>query len=138
MAKKTDRAKAVDNLDNIFSKFVRLRDSDSHGFSTCVTCPKVAFWTREGIQCGHFQTRGKYITRWHERNAHAQCAGCNMVNGGQQYKHGLEIDKRYGEGAAEEILLLSNQTQKFSTFELVDMYNDFKERVELMIEEKGV
>jgi hypothetical protein len=61
-----------------------------------------------------------------------------MVNGGQQYKHGLEIDKRYGEGAAEEILLLSNQTQKFSTFELVDMYNDFKERVELMIEEKGV
>lgn len=138
MAKKTDRAKAVERLDSIFSKFVRLRDSDSHGFSTCVTCCKVAFWTREGIQCGHFQTRGKYITRWHERNAHAQCAGCNMVNGGQQYKHGLEIDKRYGEGAAEEILILSNQTQKFSTFELVDMYNDFKERVEQMIEDKGV
>jgi len=61
-----------------------------------------------------------------------------MVNGGQQYKHGLEIDKRYGEGAAEEILILSNQTQKFSTFELIDMYNDFKERVEQMIKEKGV
>jgi len=138
MAKKSDRAKAVERLDNIFSKFVRLRDSDSHGFSTCITCHKVAFWTREGIQCGHFQTRSKYITRWHERNAHAQCAGCNMVNGGQQYKHGLEIDKRYGEGAAEEILILSNQTQKFSTFELIDMYNDFKERVEQMIKDKGV
>jgi len=61
-----------------------------------------------------------------------------MVNGGQQYKHGLEINKRYGEGAAEEVLLLSNQTHKFSTFELIDMYKAFKERVDIMIKEKGL
>ncbi len=138
MPKKSQRKKAVERLDNIFSKFIRLRDSDKHGYCKCVTCGKKAFWTREGMQCGHFQTRAKYSTRWHVQNAHAQCAGCNMVNGGQQYKHGLEIDKRYGEGSAERILMESNVTQKFTTFELEEMYESFKEEVDRMIKEKGV
>jgi len=46
--------KAVDALDSIFSKYIRLRDSDKNGYCKCVTCPKTGFWTKDGMQAGHF------------------------------------------------------------------------------------
>ena len=135
---RSERMKAVDALDSIFSKYIRLRDSDKNGYCKCVTCPKTGFWTKDGMQAGHFQTRTKYSTRWDEKNVHAQCAGCNMVNGGQQYVHGIEIDKRYGEGTADNIVRLSNNTKKFSTFELREMVSHYKEEVLRMMKEKGL
>jgi hypothetical protein len=126
--KRSPRQKAVDNLDEWFSKYIRLRDSKD-GYCTCITCGKVAYWTKEGMQAGHFQTRAKYSTRWDERNVNAQCAGCNMVNGGQQYIHGLEIDKKFGEGIADELVVHSNKIIKFTTQELIDMALFYKEKV---------
>lgn len=128
---------AVDNLDNTFSKFIRLRDSDNNGRCKCITCSRDGYWTKEGMQAGHFQTRTKYSTRWDEQNVHAQCDGCNMRNGGQQYVHGKEIDKKYGEGTADAIVLRSNQTKKFTTFELKEMRKHYLAEVNKLMKEKG-
>jgi hypothetical protein len=130
--KRTPRQKAVDDLDEIFSKYIRLRDSKD-GYCKCITCGKVAFWTKEGMQAGHFQTRSKYSTRWDERNVNAQCAGCNMVNGGQQYVHGLEIDKKFGEGTADDLVVLSHKIRKFTTNELHEMTDHYKKEVERLL-----
>jgi len=123
----SDRSQAVKRLDQWFSKFIRLRDSDENGFVRCITCGTRKHWKE--VDAGHFQTRAKYSTRWHEKNVHAQCKGCNMKNGGQQYVHGKEIDKRYGEGVADEIVYLSNQIMKFSTQEIRDMAKHYRELV---------
>ena len=120
------RSQAVKRLDSWFSKYIRLRDADSSGYVRCITCGTRKYWKE--VDAGHFQTRAKYSTRWDERNVNAQCKGCNMVNGGQQYVHGLAIDKKFGEGTADELVILSNQIVKLSTREILDLAEEYKNK----------
>ena len=118
MAKKVKRSTLVKKLDKAFSDFTRSKDS-VQGMSTCFTCGKVAEW--KTMDAGHFQSRGKYSTRWEERNVKPQCKGCNMVNGGQQYVFGKRLDALYGPGSADEVVFQSNQLRKFSSQELIEL-----------------
>lgn len=56
-------------LDDIFSKFIRLRDADVHGNITCVSCKKKIPW--EKSNCCHYADRKHTATRWDELNNHA-------------------------------------------------------------------
>ena len=67
--KTSERKKLVARLDRVFSQYIRKRDE------RCVCCG-----ASENLQCGHLFSRNSYSTRWNERNAFCQCAGCN-------YKH---------------------------------------------------
>ncbi len=129
------RSQAVKRLDSWFSKYIRLRDADSSGYVRCITCGTRKYWKE--VDAGHFQTRAKYSTRWDERNVNAQCKGCNMVNGGQQYVHGLAIDKKFGEGTADELVILSNQIVKLSTREILDLAEEYKNKFKELEQEKG-
>ena len=129
------RSQAVKRLDSWFSKYIRLRDADSSGYVRCITCGTRKYW--KDVDAGHFQTRAKYSTRWDERNVNAQCKGCNMVNGGQQYVHGLAIDKKFGEGTADELVILSNQIVKLSTREILDLAEEYKNKFKELEQEKG-
>ena len=81
-------------LDIVFSKYIRLRDKGK----PCVTSGRV--W-EDTFQCGHFVSRKWYSVRWDERNAHGQSAAANMFEGGEQYAHGIAIDRMYGPGTAD-------------------------------------
>ena len=129
------RSQAVKRLDSWFSKYIRLRDADSSGYVRCITCGTRKYWKE--VDAGHFQTRAKYSTRWDERNVNAQCKGCNLVNGGQQYVHGLAIDKKFGEGTADELVILSNQIVKLSTREILDLAEEYKNKFKELEQEKG-
>ena len=127
----SERKKLVARLDRIFSKYIRLRDADHAGYVNCWTCGKTKHYTK--LDAGHFQTRAKYSTRWDKMNVKPQCKGCNMVNGGQQYMFGLNLDRAYGEGTAEEIVRRSNQTRKFSDEELKDMIRHYSQLVNKLL-----
>ena len=60
-----------------------------------------------------------------------------MVNGGQQYVHGLAIDKKFGEGTADELVILSNQIVKLSTREILDLAEEYKNKFKELEQEKG-
>ena len=81
-------------LDIIFSKYIRLRDKGK----PCITSGRP--WD-DTAQCGHFVSRKWYAVRWHEQNAHSQSAAANMFEGGEQYAHGIAIDRMYGQGTAD-------------------------------------
>lgn len=87
--------------DMLFSKAVRLRDSDMNGISTCITCGVKKHY--KDMHAGHFQGRRFPATRWDWENVNAQCAGCNTFNGGEQYKYSLAVDEKYGEGTAKKL-----------------------------------
>jgi len=57
-----------------------------------------------------------------------QCKKCNGFRGGEQHLYGKHLDARFGEGTAERILILSNQSRKFSTQEIIDMREDFTKK----------
>lgn len=96
--------------DKVFSEWIRKRDSvtyiqDEEGMSKragyCVTCNKLVPAEGKGTgHCGHFIPRGCKPTRYSEQNCALQCSYCNTYRFGEQYKFGLAIDSKYGEGTA--------------------------------------
>jgi len=124
---KKTRSKVVKELDRVFSLYIRQRDANLDGFVECFTCGRSNHWKK--MDAGHFQSRGKYSTRWCEKNVMPQDKRCNIFNQGEQFKFGKRLDEVYGDGTAEEIILKSNQTVKFSTSELEEMIENYKQKL---------
>jgi hypothetical protein len=49
----------------------------------------------------------------------------------------IEVDKIYGEGTAEELQRLRHETKKFSRPELIEMIEDYKQRIKKIDNEYG-
>ena len=122
------RSTVVKNLDSVFSKYIRTKYANDNGDVECVTCGR--YYPIKKIQCGHFQSRKNYATRWDEENVAPQCYGCNVMQQGQQFLFSKWIDKKYGKGYSEKILEKSRQTVKFSTPDLQDLTKLYKQKLE--------
>ena len=81
------------------------------------------------MQNGHFVSRSCNLLRYDEQNCNAQCVGCNMFKGGEQYIYGKQIDFKYGTGTAEEMHNQRHQTKKFTITELEDLITYYKDRI---------
>jgi hypothetical protein len=96
------RSTLVKKLDKIFSIWIRSKDADHTGQVDCYTCGVSKSWKYE-TDAGHFQSRGKYATRWEPLNVKPQCKRCNGFRGGEQYRFAQNLDKEYGEGTADVV-----------------------------------
>lgn len=123
MPRKPSRKNLIKRLDTVFSKYIRLRDSDPEGYCRCSTCGEVHHWTK--IQAGHFISRKHYSTRWDEENVHAQCVACNVFRYGEQYKFSLYI----GENLSKELYDKSRLIVKFTDVEIKEMIDDYNDRI---------
>jgi hypothetical protein len=106
-------------LDRIFSVYTRLSGIVKEHNAQCFTCDKVLHW-RE-IQCGHFQSRRFYSTRFHVLNCKPQCYACNIGLSGNQYIFGVNLDKAHGPGTAELMVRTSREVKKFTSAEMMDL-----------------
>ena len=122
--KKLTRSKIVKKLDAIFSKYIRKKNS-KNGLATCFTCGKVDEW--KYLQCGHFQSRRHYATRWDDKNCQVQCSGCNLFKHGEQYKFSLELNKKYGSTTANDLHKQSQNEVKFSSDDLLEKIKKYQE-----------
>jgi 5-methylcytosine-specific restriction endonuclease McrA len=135
-AKKTDRQKLFRKLDDIFSEFIRLRDSDHQGICKCITCGSFDHW--RSVDAGHFVTRENMATRWEEENVNAQCQKCNRFKSGKQYEHGLAIDKKHGAGTASKLVIKSKSACNWHDFEIEAMASHYRVLVKELKEQKGM
>jgi hypothetical protein len=119
---KIKRSTIVKNLDTVFSQYIRRKDAIDE-IAECVTCGKKDHYKK--LHCGHFQSRRHYSTRWDENNVAVQCYGCNISNQGQQFL----FAKYLGLELAEQMVLKSKQTVKFSDNDLQDMINAYKNKL---------
>ena len=90
-------SKLKKELDKWFSLYIRLREATETGLCQCFTCGKVGHY-KSGMQNGHFQSRSFLATRFNEYNCQVQCVGCNMFKQGEQWKFGISLNAKYGEG----------------------------------------
>jgi hypothetical protein len=125
-----ERAKAKKKAWVQFSLFIRLRDSDENGIATCITCGRRKSWRQ--MQAGHYVTRAKETTLFNEKNSHSQCAGCNMFQGGKPLEYEVEMDKRYGAGAAQSMRDLGRMESKrtIADYQRIETY--YKEIVTII------
>lgn len=126
----------VKKVDTVFSQFVRLRAADHRGMGECFTCGASRFWGE--VDAGHFMSRACMSTRWDEKNVQFQCKRCNGFRSGEQYKFSIQLDRIYGDGTAEELLIESKQTRKFSRDELEQLYHHYKRKVDELRSTKGL
>lgn len=118
------RQKAVNRADKYFSLYIRQREADARGYNSCKTCGREAHYKQ--LQCGHFQSRKFYATRWDELNAACQCGRCNMLSG-EQYLMGQWLNKTFGEGTAEQMYTKAHIPTKLTTKEIEEIADKFKE-----------
>jgi hypothetical protein len=122
-AKKESRSSIVKKLDTEFSIYVRKRFAVDRKAS-CFTCDKIDDWNK--MQCGHFQSRKHYATRWDETNCQVQCVGCNVYKYGEQFKFGIHLNQVYGAGVAESLLQKARSEVKIKDFELKELTEYYK------------
>ena len=130
-------SKLKKELDKWFSLYIRLRDANEYGMVQCFTCGIVRGY-KDGMQNGHFQSRKHTATRFHEDNCQVQCIKCNMFSQGEQFKFGINLDAKYGEGTAEELEYLARTIHKVSRVEYEEQISYYKNLVENLKEEKGI
>ena len=135
MVKKTI-SKLKKELDKYFSLYIRLRDANEYGMVQCFTSGRVYHY--KNIHAGHFMSRRHLATRWCEFNVSAQSAADNLFGQGEQYKFGLALDHKYGEGTAEELQIKSRQTFKMTRVDYEEKITYYKSAVKNLKEEKGI
>lgn len=129
-------SKLKKELDKWFSLYIRLRDATDEGLVQCFTSGRVYHYKE--IHAGHFISRRCLATRWCEINVQPQSAKDNLFGQGEQYRFGLNLDAKYGEGTAEELELKSRQTVKLSRVDYEDKISYYKDAVKNLKKEKGI
>ena len=125
MAKKKTLKYWKNKIDKPFHEYIRRRDADNvSGYCKCITCNKPIHFTES--DAGHFIGRQHLATRWNENNVHAQCRKCNRFEYGRQYEYSLAL----GSDLAEELLLESRQIFKRSDFEYLEIFEEYRDKLE--------
>ena len=115
------RSQLVKKLDKVFSEYIRRSKPP-----VCVTCGKKDEW--KNLQNGHYYSRSKYPTRWHEDNCHPQCVGCNVFKSGNYTEYALYMVEKYGIEYIQELHRLANSGEKITTPQLREMLEDYKQK----------
>lgn len=113
-------------LDEIFSKYIRLRKARK-GVVQCVTCNKFGYWKE--MQCGHYVSRTHLSTRFDERNCNVQCVGCNVFKKGNMDEYALYMKREYGEGILEELNKLKHKSRKITRAEYQEKIQHYKDLI---------
>lgn len=129
-------SKLKKELDKWFSLYIRLRDATDEGMVQCFTSGRVYHY--KNIHAGHFMSRRCLSTRFCEINVQAQSAADNLFGQGEQYKFGLNLDAKYGEGTAEELQFKARQTIKLSRIDYEEKISYYKLAVKKLKKEKGI
>ena len=123
----TTISKLKKKLDVLFSQYIRRRNADHLGRVKCFTCGVEKHWKEQ--QAGHFQSRSHHSTRWDEVNVQVQCLKCNMFRQGEQYKFGLYLDDRFGDGTAEELENRAKTIVKLNRVDYEEAIERYKQKI---------
>jgi len=133
---KSDLENLEGKLWEIFSVYIRLRDSDDQGICKCFTCNFRAHWKK--MDAGHGIPRQHKATKFSEINNNAQCGRCNAFEGGMREEYKKAMDKKYGPQTWDKMLIASKQTIHFSAALLENNIKYYSEQVRILKEQKGM
>lgn len=123
-----NRKDAITLLDNVFSQFIRLRDSDERGYLKCFICDKPLHWAQ--AENMHFMPRVCMPTRYDEIACQAGCHECNSKPNGNRDGFAIRLDDMYGGGTAEALCDKSkNTSQEFKTKHILALLATYRDHV---------
>ena len=129
--KKKTLPKLKNQATELLQLLVRVKAADDNGYCQCVTCETISQWN-DGMQGGHFISRGK--TKWclSEENVHPQCAACNgfgMKYHNKEAVYTIFMQDMYGYDFVQNMLDTQGEVVKLSRLDLEDSIADSKEQI---------
>lgn len=120
MAKKSEKTKVKDELDRVFSLFIRARDKK------CVQCGKTYNLTN-----GHLISRRKLETRWCEMNCNCQCTGCNLSHEYNREPYTIWFIDKYGSDEYKKLYEKSRNLKgnKYGIKIMREMIKEYKKKL---------
>ena len=124
-----ERQSLINDLDYVFSRYIRIRESDARGICACYTCGKRDHWTK--LQNGHYIKRAETLLRWDSRNARPQCVECNCNKNGniEVYTETLNIEHP---GLPDQLKEESREVNKFGRDELKQLLIDYRAKLKIV------
>lgn len=121
-------------LDNVFSEYIRLRDTAGHskeGYFRCISCGQIKPYSQ--ADCGHYIGRQHMATRYNEINCNAQCKSCNRFEEGNKVGYRRGLVQKYGEIKTLMLEAAQKSTVKISDCEYEAMIKHYKEEIKKLI-----
>lgn len=119
----------IQDLDAIFSRYIRIKYANDDGLVKCFTCPKVLHWTM--IQNGHYAGRGNKGVRFLETDCRPQCGNCNKHHNENKTRYTEALEKEQS-GLAEWLDEQARQVYKPTPDELKGMILDYRMKLKLV------
>ena len=137
MAKKLPKAprkRIIAKLDEVFSQYIRLRDSYQKGDERRVKCPLCwAEMNRKQAQNMHFISRWILKYRFSENNCHAGCYRCNVVLNWNYIIYTRYMQKKYWVNYVDS-LINDKSAYSISTPQLEKELEYYKEKRDKLLE----
>jgi hypothetical protein len=120
----------IEDLDRVFSHFIRLKYSDKYGMVKCYTSSKLMHY--KTAQCGHFIPRAHLATRWMEDNCRPQSQydNCYLSGNLEVFAKNLEAEKP---GITAFLQEQAREVVKPTREEMKGMIADYRKRNELLL-----
>ena len=135
IARKRTLTQLKNELDKVFSRYIRAKHADSKGVVRCITCERE--YLVGDAQAGHFASRRHMATRWDEDNVRPQCYSCNITDQGRQWRFGQAIDREYP-GRATEIMEKAMSRTKNSANALQAAIEHYSQELAALEREKNL
>lgn len=132
----SEQQKLKKKLDAIFSKYIRLINSDHNGNVVCFTCGKILFWKK--IQNGHYVPRNTLATRFSENNCRPQCVGCNLFGNGKFIDFRIGLVKEIGARKVSSMEKEKYKVYKVDTNWYKDKIEHYTKEVKRLLKEKNL
>jgi gamma-glutamylcyclotransferase (GGCT)/AIG2-like uncharacterized protein YtfP len=110
-------------LQQVFNKFIRLRDKDK----PCISCSR-KLGTK--YDAGHYFSVGSYPNlRFDEDNVHGQCVECNQHKHGNLIEYGERLQDRIGEEAFDKLYMRRTQSLRLSVDQMKELIKIYKSKI---------
>ena len=126
----------VRKLDDVFSKYIRLRDAMPNGYCKCISCGQIKPFS--DFDAGHFYSRKHMGTRFDEDNVWAECKACNRFSADHLVDFQTNLIRKIGMGRFELLGVKAHGVKKWSDFELEALIKHYSAEVKRLKEEKGL
>lgn len=117
-----------------FSKYIRLKYSNSSGFIQCYTCRTVKHWKQ--MQAGHGIGGRNNAVLFMEAVVRPQCVGCNMFGGGKYSVFTENLINEYGAVKYAEFVRESNKEKKMTVLDYQVLFESYRYLSKQLLEEK--
>jgi hypothetical protein len=124
--RKISVSKAKKKAWDVFSKYIRLRDTTRLG-TFCYTCEK--YFDFKKMHAGHYLAGHRAINYFNEINCHAQCPGCNIYKHGDPITYREHLVRDYGEEIVKELEAHRNDFKQWKVYELEELYLKYKSKL---------